>query len=484
MRFDHDPHRPSYHFMPPTNWINDPNGLIYWKEQYHLFYQHNPSQATWGNIHWGHAVSNDLVSWMHLPIALTPTPGGADEDGCWSGCIVNNQAAPTLFYTGVRGDIIQAASQSVCMATNSVDDLITWEKSPDNPIISCDSLPLDLIGFRDPNVWQEDNVWYMTVGAGADTIGGAILLYTSPDLCLWDYRGTLLSEQQLDSHDVWLGSMWECPQLLCFGDDAVLTFSVWEEQRTYYSVYVSGTYENHRFTAHHVQKLDYGNHHCYAPQTLVDAAGRQVLFAWVQEARSVEAQQKAGWSGALTLPRVLSLDSDKRLLMEPLPELKTLRKRHYVGHTLQPTSDTGNMVSVDGLLGDTLEIEATFMPGSSGCLGMLVRCSPDKQEFTRIYYDIEHLEIGIDREQSTLNPDAGIQRDTLTGSWQPKPGEALTMRVFIDHSLIEVYVNGVCLTSRVYPSRDDSLQAFFFVEGDSRLMSVQGWELDSPLTSP
>src|SRR2546423_13522026 len=96
-----DPHRPHYHFLPPSNWMNDPNGLIHWKGQYHLFYQYNPNGALHGTIHWGHAVSPDLVHWEHLPIALAPTPGGPDKDGIWSGCAVDNDGIPTIFYTGV-----------------------------------------------------------------------------------------------------------------------------------------------------------------------------------------------------------------------------------------------------------------------------------------------------------------------------------------------------------------------------------------------
>src|SRR5262252_8828914 len=89
-RLDGNPHRPQYHFLPPANWMNDPNGLIQWRGRYHMFYQHNPLAARFGPMHWGHAVSDDLVHWRDLPIALAPTPGSPDADGCWSGCIVDD----------------------------------------------------------------------------------------------------------------------------------------------------------------------------------------------------------------------------------------------------------------------------------------------------------------------------------------------------------------------------------------------------------
>src|SRR5919107_323476 len=98
-----DVHRPRYHFLPPANWMNDPSGLIHWNGHYHLFYQHNPFGPLWGNMHWGHAMSPDLVHWRHLPLALAPTPGGPDQDGCFSGCAFVAEGVPTVIYTGVRG---------------------------------------------------------------------------------------------------------------------------------------------------------------------------------------------------------------------------------------------------------------------------------------------------------------------------------------------------------------------------------------------
>lgn len=479
MRFDHDRHRPAYHFLPPQNWLNDPNGLLYWQGQYHLFYQHNPNRAAWGSIHWGHAVSADMVNWTHLPVALAPTPNSPDESGCWSGCMVANDGTPTLLYTGVRGPM-QATDQSVCVATSVDKDLVTWQKATQNPVITSRSTPYDLIGFRDPSVWHEGNRWYLIIGAGAEPVGGAILYYTSDDLLHWDYQGPLLTGQQLAGFDLWVGSMWECPQLLRFGDDAVLTFSVWDADQTHYSVYVSGTLQDGSFTPQYLAKLDFGDHHCYAPQSLVDADGRNVMFAWNQEARSVQAQLDAGWSGALTLPRVLSLDTDKRLISVPLPALSALRTNSYVAPPDLLASVADTPVTLDPLHGDTLEIAATFMPASSGRLGLLVGCSPDGQEHTRIYYDVDKQEISIDRSQSSLDPDPDLQRTTQTGPCPVTPGQTLNLRVFVDRSLIEVFANGRSLSSRVYPAREDSLGTAVFVEGDSRLNALQGWHLGTP----
>src|SRR5918911_968679 len=123
---DGDAHRPQFHFLPPANWMNDPNGLIQCRGQYHLFYQYNPHAPVHGNIHWGHAVSDDLAHWRHLPIALAPTPGGPDAGGCWSGCAIVQDGVPTLIYTGYVEGV-----QCPCLATSD-DELITWDKYEHN----------------------------------------------------------------------------------------------------------------------------------------------------------------------------------------------------------------------------------------------------------------------------------------------------------------------------------------------------------------
>ena len=122
-----DPHRPRYHVLPPSGWLNDPNGFIYHQGVYHLFYQHNPAGGFHADIHWGHAVSPDLARWQHRPIALAPTPDGPDAGGCWSGSAAIVGGRPVLFYSGVY-------PQTVCMATGD-DDLDTWVKHP-TPLIA------------------------------------------------------------------------------------------------------------------------------------------------------------------------------------------------------------------------------------------------------------------------------------------------------------------------------------------------------------
>ena len=458
-------HRPRYHFLPPANWMNDPNGVIQWRGRYHLFYQFNPYRPMWGQIHWGHAVSDDLIHWEDLPIALTPTLGGPDEGGCWSGCAVDHDGVPTIFYTGIRGDHALAQSQVTCVAVGS-DDLLTWTKHLTNPVVTPPDL--GLTGFRDPSVWREDGGWYQLVGAGFRGMGGAALLYRSDDLLEWDYLGPLLSSSQHDL-GLWTGSIWECPQLLNFGDKRVLIFGVWDDG-THYTVAMTGSYQNHRFTPEHVGKLDAGDRHFYAAQTLKDERGRYLMWGWVQEGSSLGEQSKVGWSGVMSLPRELSLTTSGTLLLKLPEELEGLRDTHTRFENLGVTR-TQKLIE-----GVQLELEAELEPNEAEC-GLVVFCSPDGAEETRIFYDPVRQKLGVNRGRSSLSADT--RPDVQEGDFELCPGESLKLHVFLDHSVVEVFANDrFCVTSRVYPSRTDSTGVGVFGTG-AVLRRLDVWTLRS-----
>jgi len=458
-----DPHRPCYHFLPPAHWMNDPNGLIRWKGKYHLFYQHNPFAATWGLMHWGHAVSEDLVHWRHLPIALTPTPGGPDQDGCWSGCAVNDRGTPTLIYTGV-----QKGHQRPCLATSRDDDLLTWEKYAGNPVISAPPAGLEVIGFRDHSVWQEGDAWYQLIGSGIQGIGGTALLYRSPDLRHWEYIGPLCIGHREET-----GEMWECPDFFALGEKHVLIVSPIPLRK---AIYWTGTYAGHRFTPEVQGVVDYGGHF-YAPQTFCDDRGRRILFGWLWEGRSGEACQTAGWAGVMSLPRVLSLRPDGQLSQTPAPEVERLRGQHWRFEDIEvsPTS-TGALSEIQG---DSLEILAEFEPGEATEFGIRVRCSPDGVEQTEIVYDRLEKRLAVNREHSSLDP--ATHRDTFAAPLGSAADEKLTLHIFLDRSVVEVFANDqICLTSRIYPARSDSLGLDLWVQdGSARLRSLDVWEMRS-----
>jgi beta-fructofuranosidase len=203
---------------------------------------------------------------------------------------------------------------------------------------------------------------------------------------------------------------------------------------------------------------------------------RRIIFGWVQEGRSVEAQKRAGWSGVLSLPRVLSLAADHTLLIKPVEELQTLRGAHHHWRD-QPLHEP--MVLLPDVRGDTLEIIAEFDLGNAAEVGLGVRCTPDGSEATLIVYDQLNQRLVINREHASL--DDATEKHTHSGSLNLALGEVLRLHVFVDRSMIEVFANDrVCLTSRVYPTLPDSLGVGVIAQGGTahvRVLNV--WELHS-----
>src|SRR5580658_1601261 len=287
-----DPHRPQYHLLPAANWMNDPNGPIYWNGKYHMFYQYNPNGAFWGDMHWGHAVSEDMVHWKHLPVALAPTPGGPDKDGVFSGCAVIDNGAVTAVYTGVN-------PETQCIATSG-GDLTEWKKFAGNPVIAAPPAGLQVTGFRDPCVWKEGDTWLMAVGSGFRGKGGAVLLYESKDLRHWNYLHPLVTgrmkagpgaKDPVDS-----GEMWECPDFFSIDGKHLLIHSTERVVK-----YLMGAYKDRQFFPESMGGIDHGSY--YAARTTTNTGDRHILWGWLTESRTVEAQRAAGWSGVMSLPR-------------------------------------------------------------------------------------------------------------------------------------------------------------------------------------
>lgn len=460
-RFDSDSHRPRYHFLPPTNWMNDPNGVIHWKGKYHLFYQYNPFSPLWGNMHWGHAVSENLIHWRDLPIALAPTPGGPDEAGCFSGCAIDN-GLPTIVYTGTRGQHNEVQTQ--CLAT-STDDLLTWEKYVGNPVLA--AVPEEAAqkrDFRDPFVWKEDDGWYMALGSQIAGVGGAIFLYRSPDLIDWTYLHPLLVDARQDD------SIWECPNFFRLGDYWVLIVSTYTRVGGNTVAYFVGAFENHQFTPITRGIVDDGV--LYAPLSMLDDQERRILFGWVREARPESEMVKAGWSGVQSIPRVLTLDDRQRLHMTPVPELTQIRGVHHHFEALDLSQDV--RLDVSGL---ALDIEAEFQPQPDGRCGISLLCSADATERTDIVYEAAKRQLVI-RTQA-IGADGTMRADAREVPHELAPEEPLTLRILLDGSVIETIANErTSVTSRVYPSRANSNGMYLFGT-KARLNVLDIWEMPS-----
>jgi beta-fructofuranosidase len=466
-----DPHRPHYHFLPPANWMNDPNGLLQWKGQYHLFYQYNPHDPFHAHIHWGHAVSADLVHWTDLPIALTPTAERADAHGCWSGCAIDNHGTPTLLYSGVH-------PQVVCLAIGD-DDLLTWHYSPANPVIAGPPAKLQAETgghFRDPFVWQEGDYWYLLMGSMRKGVGGLILLYRSVDLTTWDYLHPLLVGDASQVEPVWTGVIWECPNLLTFGEQRMLLFSVAAQDELLYPLYVTGTFRDEHFSPQTQGVLVHGGYF-YAPQVLRDDQGRYIMWGWLREGRKSSLSQEAGWAGVMSLPVIVAPLPEGRLSLEPAPELTMLREQHWHYDGLE-LGEASNFLPAD-CREDCLEMLAECAPAHNSEFGFRLRSSADGQEQTRIVYQSASQSLSIEREQSSVNPE--VNRGKSSVVMEADPGEVLKVHLFLDRSVVEVFVNNRCyLASRIYPQRRDSLGLELFArKGRVRVSSLDIWHLAS-----
>lgn len=447
--------------------MNDPNGLIQWNGQYHMFYQYNPHGAFHGTIHWGHAVSRDLVHWEHLPIALEPTSDGFDKDGCWSGCAVNNNGIPTLLYTGIY-------PQVQCIATSS-DDLLTWQKHS-QPVIAAAPADIEIHAggeIRDPFVWRERDQWYMLLGSRMEGVGGVVLLYRSDDLFHWEYLHPLLAGDANQTEPFWTGTMWECPNFLDFGEKHVLIISMQEHPaKPLFVAYFTGGYEEQRFIPETQEVLVHGAYF-YAPQVMRADNGRYIMWGWLMEGRTPQHSLEAGWSGVMSIPIELSLFSDGKLAMEPVKELESLRQEHYHFENLEIAA--GYELPQD-ICGEALEMRLQFESDEQTEVGILLRASQDGEEQTRVIFQVQQRQLVIER----ANPSPDVDIDTHVAPLPFEPHQPVTIHLFLDHSVLEVFVNRrVCMVSRVYPAHETSNHiGLFSRSGTIKINSLDIWKLE------
>ena len=277
--------RLNYHFEPPKGWMNDPNGLIEYNGKYHIFYQHNPKAPKWDKMHWGHAVSYDLIHWEHLPIALYPFADYEDEGGCFSGSAIEKDGKVYMFYTGVSYKLKQVQ----CLAI--MDNNCNITKYEGNPIIPGPPEGIGEIDFRDPKVTKIGDNYYMVVGTGKDKIG-KVLMYKSQDLIHWDFQGVVTQGENY-------GICAECPDLMTVKDRVFLMFSQMTGQGIGTMIW-SGKMEGDMFKPEKLSQPIKGPDF-YAPQSFLDSKGRRIIIGWLYNWKR---QPPPGleYAGALTIP--------------------------------------------------------------------------------------------------------------------------------------------------------------------------------------
>lgn len=482
-KFQGDHHRPRYHFLIPEEgdiMPGDPNGAIWWKGRYHLFYIFQRFQTIEPTVvHcWGHASSPDLVHWEHHPTALDVAPGDPDR-GIFSGnAYVSKTGVPTILYHGVGiGNSIAEAQ----------DDLLTtWKKSPANPIV-----PIPKPGSPghgqyeswDPHGWLEGDDYFAIFG------GAKPGLFKGPEITQLKYKGPFLTNDRWSEpiEDV------SCPDFFPIGDKhMLLCISHCRGAR-----YFLGTWKDEKFTAQSHGRMNWPGGGFFAPETLLAPQGRRILWAWCMDERPAPVRVDSGWSGVMSLPRSLSL-AEGELHIEPAIELEQLRfnPRELTDVVVTPGAEVSlSDAAHQSIHGDSIELEVTIDPLSAKQVGIKVRQTPDSQEETSILVDCETQTLRVDINRSTLDPriqyrtwcitrptDPDDANRRVTGQVAPlswKHGEPVILRIYLDRSMLEVFANNQqCLTQRLWPTRQDAQEvSVFSVGGPARFSQVRAWDM-------
>jgi beta-fructofuranosidase len=467
-----DPLRPTYHFVAPEGIAMpfDPNGCIYWKGKYHLMYIFQDLNLPNGGHCWGHVSSIDLLHWTHHPTALAPLPGDPDQ-GIFSGnAFVNKRGEATILYHG--------CGVGNCIATSSEDNLVNWKKLPENPIVPSPKEGEPDFGKYsswDPHGWLEEDTYYAIFGGGTPT------LFKSDDLINWKYLNPFIKTE-----NVWIDPDEDCscPDFFKLGDKYMLLCISHKRGCRYYL----GRFENETFYPESHARMNWAGGTCFAPESLVDDKGRRIFWAWVLDRRPIETQRVYGWSGVMTLPRVLSLAEDGTLQIEPIEELARLRLNHRKYENIEISAD--KEIVIDDIRGDSLELIVEMELQNAHEFGVTVRRSPDGLEQTVISCDPESKLLKIDFSKSSLDTNIKYWTLCMGGGDNPQvqsqeapfelqKGESLKLRIFLDRSILEVFANGrQCITQQIYPTRNDSLGVSLFSRGGStNVKSINAWDM-------
>lgn len=459
--------RPAFHLSPRVGWMNDPNGFSYYGGKYHLFYQYHPYDSFWGPMHWGHAVSRDLLHWNYLPAALAPDMP-YDKDGCFSGSAITlSDASQMLLYTGVRKEPQADGSfldvQTQCVAIGDGRD---YEKIPENPVLTEKDLPVggSRYDFRDPKVWRaQDGAYYCVVGNCTEDHDGQILLYSSADGIHWNYEKILVKNNGR------YGRMWECPDFFELDGTYVLLTSPQDmlpEGFEYHNgngtLCLAGSFDwnTKTFTEEYNQAVDYGIDF-YAPQTLLTQDGRRIMIGWMQnwDTCNMRSQPK-NWFGQMSLPRELSFRNG-RLYQKPVRELEELRQNKVAYREVL----VNGLISLDGIKGRLTDMELQIRPADAVQMfrKFAVRFAQDEVHYTAISFRPMESILKVDRKFSGSRRAIIHQRRSLVNH----EAGSLKLRIILDRFSVEVFVNdGEQVMTATIDTPLDAEKISFFADGN------------------
>ena len=471
---------PLFHLTPRVGWMNDPNGFSCHGGLYHLFYQYNPYSTIWGPMHWGHAVSRDLLHWEHLPAALAPDEEYDDALGCFSGSAIDlPDGRHLLMYTGVckygqNEDGSDRTRQTQCLA---VGDGVDYVKYEGNPVITGDSLPegSSIYDFRDPKIWQDEQGTYHVVLANlAATGGGQIVEYVSDDAFSWRFSHVVAT------NDDRFGIMWECPDLFELDGSDVLLLSPQDmlaESHKFYSgngtLYLMGHLDpaTGALVEESAEPIDNGIDF-YATQTLLSPDGRRIMVAWMQnwDSTSIAAQGRR-WFSQMTIPRELSV-ADGRLYQWPIRELDALRANEV---TYKDVRLGDAPVVLDGVEGRVADILIDVRPENEDdpYREFVVWFATDGRYHCSLRYHPLTGTFKISRMHS------GSRRAFVHHRKCDVPDATahLTIRMVLDKGSVEVFINGGVKTMSMAIPTEQSADGISFHSRGASIMNVSKYDL-------
>ena len=442
---------------------------------------------------WGHISSNDLVHWRHHPDAIGP---GHGDEGCFSGgAFVDDDGTAWLSYWMLQGP--NEAAKGIGLARSSGPDFEVWTKLDANPVIPSSEWGISegtdangktfLYGSADPsNIWKNNGRYYMLTGnllvlrkiglapdAPLSEQGDRLYLCVSDDLKSWKYLHSFY-ERKPEWTDRSEDNM--CPSFLPLPSSPdggppsgkhLLLFISHNKGCQYYV----GDYRDDRFFPDNHGRMTWVDNTYFAPEALVDGKGRQIMWAWLLDNPSGEKEK--GWSGVYGLPRALWLGKDGTLRMQPVKELEMLRCREKSWENI--VLPDGKARALEGVTGDSCELEIELEAGAAKQLGLKVRASSDGQEETLLYYDAEKKELVFDSTRSGKEGRKVVERAPFV----LEPRESLKLRIFVDKSVVEIFANDrQAISRRVYPTRTDSLGVSIFATGgDAKAQKVRAWQM-------
>ncbi len=440
--------RPTFHVTAPAQWVNDPNGPIFHKGFYHLFYQLTPDSDESGIKYWGHARSRDLAKWETLPIALAPS-NDRGEESIWSGCCaINGAGQPMIFYTSIASGKSPLDHAEQWAATGD-DDLMRWQKSPANPVLS-EALHggKKVYDWRDPFIFQDKKRTFMVLGGSLNESKGGqavVNIYEAEDASLtrWKHRGVLFQLPDAEARTA------ECPNFFKLGDEWVLFVSPYGKVQYFVGEFDA---ETCRFRPRTRGLLDHGPNF-YAPNTMLVPDGRRLVWGWVNGFLGGR-----GWNGCLSLPRELSFSRDGQLLQKPAPQLSKLRGDSV---SWRNTRLGGENKSFPLPAGNTLEIEAEIDLQTASSVRLEIKSANKPPQ---VVMSFNGLELQVLDAKSPLTLAKGVRK--------------LKLRIFLDRSVLEVFANEtVCITKTIAPIEADALLEIRAEGGGAVAKRIQAWPM-------